>query len=712
MPRPKVAFIGVRNEIGSPKLKWLPTAVTEFVTHELAAAESSLRVVAADSIETEHRSLGMTADDVGDEKTQKRLQALLDADVFLHGILSVAEPGTDKVRLRVQALEAGSRKALGSLEEDLGPDGARLVEALSSAGTGIRNLLGVSLSSEEEAALSASRAHNLDAAKVYAEGVMRRQRWDLEDARGHFEAALAADSSFLQAKRELARTWLEQSNEKKAVEVLKNIRATSSALTARQAAMVDLQIAPDRDKLSALFEATPDDLEMGRKLASRLPPRARLQVLKRMKELRAGAPLGLMRLEAMATSEIDLQRSEELLDDVVARATELGARWDLARARALQANLVSPHDPRRRKEALDRFREAERLDTEVGELDNLANVKRTKAGWLFESGSRRDALAAMDEAAGWYRRLGNRAWVAHTLLATADFLRDFGELAAARKRFDEARSELETLEESPDGFMFALAYQVRARQDFDAGNLDAAREGIRQARKTAAMGGGAWPALVELLEACVLNEQDQREEARATYSRAEAISPTAVRGWLDPSTTVAGMCVVDCDGGNPAAGLACLAQKCRADDPNFFEGRKASCQLEDARCSFRAGDLARAERGARETASFAESKEYYDLALGARTVLMRVVAARGESARAIRVLRADLAKVESEKNKRLAFETALALGEVELRAGRREGRARLAKLEQEARSREFFRIARLAREALDRTRLASALPQH
>ena len=72
------------------------------------------------------------------------------------------------------------------------------------------------------------------------------------------------------------------------------------------------------------------------------------------------------------------------------------------------------------------------------------------------------------------------------------------------------------------------------------------------------------------------------------------------------------------------------------------------------------------------------------------------------------MLRADLAEVESKHHKRLAFETALALGAAELRAGRLEGRMRLAKLEQEAKSREFFRISRLAREALDQEATASA----
>jgi len=698
-PRQKVAFLGVRNEFRSERLKWLPTAVTELLTHELAAAESSLRVLPPDWMEGEHRSLGVTADDVGDEKAQKRLQAIFDEDVFVYGVLSLVEPGPEGVRLRVRALEAGSRKELGSFEEDLGPDGARLIEALPGAAESIRSLLGVSLSPEEEAALSASRAHNLDAAKVYAEGVILRQRWDLEEARSRFEAAIAADASFVQAKRELARTWEDQGNPKRAQEVWKSVRETPGALSTRQAASVDLHIAPDRDKLSALFEAAPDDLEVGLDLAARLPLRARPQLIKRLQQLRAVPPLVLELREARAADEMGApQRAAELLDHVATRATELGARWELARARMFQASRVPTGDPARRKEALDRFAEAERLYTEVGELDNLADTKRRKAEWFANSGSRREALAALDDAAGYWRRLGNRPWLAHNLLVTALYLRDYGELAASRKKLEEARSELEILEEAPP-FMRVLSYLIRAWQAFDAANLDAAQEELRRARKVPGMAGfGKW---LELLEACMLDEEDHREEARAAYSK----------GLPDAVEKVAGMCTVDCDGDSPVAGLACLAQKCRTDDPEFVGIRKASCTLEQARCSVRANDFPRAEREAREAAALLESVDLYELALKTRAVLMRVAAARGDSARSIRTLRADLVKVESQKNIRLAFETALALGEVELRAGRPEGRARLARLEKEAKSREFFRIARLAREALDQKAVASARPK-
>src|SRR5262249_36880978 len=89
--------------------------------------------------------------------------------------------------------------------------------------------------------------------------------------------------------------------------------------------------------------------------------------------------------------------------------------------------------------------------------------------------------------------------------------------------------------------------------------------------------------------------------------------------------------------------------------------------------------------------------------------LGRAMAANGKAARAVADLKARLAEIESRPGyKALAFEARLALGEAELMSGIPAGRTRLVRLEQDAKQRESFRIARLAREALDRK--PSALP--
>jgi len=79
----------------------------------------------------------------------------------------------------------------------------------------------------------------------------------------------------------------------------------------------------------------------------------------------------------------------------------------------------------------------------------------------------------------------------------------------------------------------------------------------------------------------------------------------------------------------------------------------------------------------------------------------RAEAQQGRRPAAITQLKRTLAEAEHRLWGVVALEARLALGEVELQAGRAQGRRRLAKLDEEARSRGFLRIARLAREALD-----------
>jgi tetratricopeptide (TPR) repeat protein len=695
--RPKVALLGVQDELGSGKFPWLPTAVTELVADEVGAAESSLRLIGTDWVDLEQRSLGVSADDVGDAKTQARLQALLDADVLLHGSLSHDSTGTETVRLRLEALDAQTRKDLGTLEANLGPAGTGLVEVLPQFGTQLRALLGVSLSVEEETALLASRAHNLDAAKAYAEGTIRKRVWDLENARGHLEAAIEADPDFIQPRRRLAFTW-RNIDQKEWVEALKRIRARPGGLTVRQAARVDLLIEPNQDKRVAFFEARPDDLDVGLDLAMRSPPRAGVALIKRVQQLRASLPLLLEIQEAVAAKQGgETEHASKLLDRVAARATELGARWELGRVREIQGDILYG-DPSRFRDALARYREAERLYTEVGDLFLLAELKGGMWNLLRDMGLKHETLQMLDEASALYRRLGSRGEMAGQLIWASFTLTLFGDLDAARKKLSEGRREVEALGVPLESRLFMFYCTSAFKLAMAEADLDAARKALSRVLRHPFAQQRGWG---EGGEVELLYELDQFEQARASVAKVNELARPGETVSFPPAAT----CSFDCDGDQPAAGLACLEQRCPAEQPG-----RSGCPLEEARCSFRAGDLGRAEQAAREAWAVHERKEEYVPRLRSHAILLRIAAARGDSARSLRLLRADLAEVESKGHKQLAFEIALALGDAELRSGRPEGRARLTRLEREAKSREFFRIARLAREALDQKPVAAARP--
>jgi hypothetical protein len=156
-----------------------------------------------------------------------------------------------------------------------------------------------------------------------------------------------------------------------------------------------------------------------------------------------------------------------------------------------------------------------------------------------------------------------------------------------------------------------------------------------------------------------------------------------------------------------AEGLACLAERPLL---GMSERYAAFGLLLEAGCKYQSGDLAAAEKAAQEALS---KTDVFARRVKNTALLMRIRAARGETTQALTGLRSLMADVDAKPgNRRLDFEVALALGEVELKAGRPEGRTRLLKLEQEAKSREFFRIARLAREALSKAHAAALAPAH
>ena len=139
-----------------------------------------------------------------------------------------------------------------------------LAAKVSSVAERLRTTLGVSLSQEQAAALSASREGNLEALRLYAQGVMSVRNFDYTNAKSDFEAALATDGSFLAAQRRAAELWEHEGNRKKARELVERIRSRPNALTPGQLAELHaqlLKLGPEPDKgtdaWKDLFDATP-----------------------------------------------------------------------------------------------------------------------------------------------------------------------------------------------------------------------------------------------------------------------------------------------------------------------------------------------------------------------------------------------------------------------------------------------------------------------
>jgi hypothetical protein len=153
-------------------------------------------------------------------------------------------------------------------------------------------------------------------------------------------------------------------------------------------------------------------------------------------------------------------------------------------------------------------------------------------------------------------------------------------------------------------------------------------------------------------------------------------------------------CRVECDSKKYKEGLACLDDDSRYVMDNL---QRVQVALAGGECRLAMGDATGALSALQRVS---EISKYPPYAAMRDVVRARAEAQLGRTSTAIIQLRRTLADAEQRLWGLVALEAKLALGEVELQGGRAEGRARLAKLEQEAWSKGFLRIARLAREAL------------
>ena len=282
-----------------------------------------------------------------------------------------------------------------------------------------------------------------------------------------------------------------------------------------------------------------------------------------------------------------------------------------------------------------------------------------------------------------------------SLILLAIELEKLGELELAKRKAREVLADSEAFDGSPVSFYFI----VTGRLAYSEANLDGVQEAVRDAAERSRLIANAPSRTLSVWREWFARagppegSAGDSEKEKTMWENLGVPTVASYLAWQ--------LCTLACEAGHPREGLACLAQHSPSPRVTVGANVKGAISVQIARCRYLADDMGGAESAAVAAQKEAELSELYEQRILSNVYLMRARAGRGETSKAIARLRIDLAETERRKTKALSFEVALALGDVELRSGRREGRARLLALEQEAKSKEFFRIARLAREALD-----------
>lgn len=407
-PRETVAVLGFRNLAGRPESAWLGSALAEMLTTEVAAG-GGVRAIPGENVARMKLELALAEPDSLAPDTLARVRDNLGADrVVLGGFAALGPESGGRLRLdiRVQRTGGGEVQALRFEGRE-----AELFELVGRAGSGLREVLGVSaLSADQEGARRASLPRSPEAARLYAEGLASLRRFDAPSARALLERACEADPQFAPARAALARSLNMLGYDTKAAEEARRAAEDTSGLPREEAlAIVGMRHEVTREWSAAvesyreLRRVAPDDLEAGLRLA--------------WVQIRAGDAEGSLATIVELRGLSAAAAGDPRLDQVAAEAY-----GDLGRnAERLQAALAAGKRAR-----------------EVGATIILANARMEEGAAQRRLGRRDLARGAFEEARRIFERAGDRVAAAEALVPLGTLLRQEGDLAGATRLYTEA----------------------------------------------------------------------------------------------------------------------------------------------------------------------------------------------------------------------------------------------------------------------------------
>ena len=485
--RPAVAVLGFRNLAGREDVQWLSTALSEMLTTELGAAER-LRTVPGENVNRVKTELALVDADAYNAETLARIRRNLGADLVVSGSFVTVGEGDDatlRVDIRVQDALKGETTSLVSESGRA----TELLDVVARAGTQLRERLGVSVS--PAASVRASQPASSEAARLYAEGLMRLRRFDALGARTLLEQAIQADPKFPLAYSALANTWFTLGYDSKAKEAAGRAFELSANLPRADRLQVEgtfhemssewAQAIGIWQTLSTFF---PDDVEYVLRRANaqivsgeakdglttiesfkKQFPRATdprldlaeaqaaetLSDFKRMQAAAAaagtaGQAQGATLLVATArlregeaslrSGQID--RAVTLIEEARGMYAEAGDRAGVARALNSLASAISEGPDTKRIRAL--YDEGLAIARAIGKQDLVARFLSNIAIQERRAGNLQASLAMNQEALAIRREIGDRTSTSVSLNNIGNVLLDLGDLQGASTHYEESAS--------------------------------------------------------------------------------------------------------------------------------------------------------------------------------------------------------------------------------------------------------------------------------
>jgi tetratricopeptide (TPR) repeat protein/tRNA A-37 threonylcarbamoyl transferase component Bud32 len=447
--RHSIAVLGFSNLSGRADDAWLSTALSEWLTTELAAGQG-LRAIAGENVARAKQDLGLSESSGYAGDTLSRIYKNLGSEYVVSGsYIAMGQQPQGSVRLdvRLQNAETGENIALPS---ETGSQ-ADLPELIRKAGAQLRARLGVeSVTGAESRSVKAEFASGPESSRAYAEGLQRLRAYHLLAARDSLQSAVAADPKSALAHQALAQAWLELGYDSEAREEAAKASDLSGNLSPERRKSIEASLRKMNaqwDQAAEIYRSLwtiyPDETDYALQLADVQTQAgkgkdalATLEALRRRSPEAANDPRVDL-AEALAASSLqDFKRKQEAAARAAGKASRLGARLLAAQAYWQECSALLSQGNQTGAEAA--CMQASQAANSGAGRQVQARSATVLANIRFVQGRYPEALELRRQALGIAREIGSRKDILGALINLANLQQSQGQLDDAAVNYEEA----------------------------------------------------------------------------------------------------------------------------------------------------------------------------------------------------------------------------------------------------------------------------------
>ena len=521
-PRRSVAVLGFRNLSGRKEASWLSTALAEMFTVELGVGET-LQTVSAEAVARTRIDLDLNDVQNLSPANLARIRAVLGCDVVLLGSYLDLGGEAGKIRVDLRLQDAATGETLAVATRTRAAD--QLFELVSDLGHELRlDLGGGGVAPEQAVTARASFPAGREAGRLYAEGLEHLRTLDTLTARDLLRRATEAEPAFPLAHAALAMAWSSLGYDSKAEQESARALALASSLPREERLLVEGLHEETRKSwvravviYKTLWTFFPDDPEHGLRLARTQisagqagDALATVATLRRLPPPQSSDPrFDLTEAEAAAALS-DFHRQETLALRAVAGAETLGAR--LLLAKALQAQAAAAQVLGKPAEALASVQRAEKIFFAAGDRAGIAACRFDTGNLLRDQGDLAGARRLYEQALAIHRETGNQRGLLQAERHLGYVTARLGDLQVAKRHLTAA---IAIATEINDGMERTMALTNLASLQHSEGELTASARIFSDILATFhAMGSSEGEAAAHINLADVLRDQGNLAAAR------------------------------------------------------------------------------------------------------------------------------------------------------------------------------------------------------